>query len=385
MNEKLGEALSALMDGEADDQALDQILDMVQDPALRDAWRRFHTASDGLQSAPLVTGIDLSGPIMAALEQEPAYSDAPADAGSLNESLSALMDDEADERALDQVLENVHDIDVRNTWRRYNTARHGLEPGPLVTDTDLSGRIMAAIEQASAESADHDQALFESLSALMDGEADEQALEQVLDSLHDNELRDSWRRYHLTRHSLQQAPLVAGTDLSSRIMAAIEEEPAYSSQPLPSEIPETPAAIEPVGRWQRMLRPVASFAVAASVFAVVLVGSQFYNNGATNSGQPLADTPVVAAGADRLAPSGAVTVLGGSATLAGYAPPAPALPEPTQARETAPSTDYDAIARERLQRYMLDHADEASLNAPQGMMPYARVPAFNRATLDVEE
>lgn len=383
MNKELGEVLSALMDGEADDQALERVLDSVQDGSLRDTWRRFHAASHSLQPGPLVTATDLSGPIMAAIEQEPAHGAGPGDLAdngktgvNLGESLSALMDGEADAAELDQVLDSVQDPSLRNTWRRYHTASHGLQAGPLVTDTDLSGRIMAAIEReptagVQASNPALNSELGESLSALMDGEADAAALDKLLDSVDDPALRTAWRSFHTARHGLESGPMVPEVDLSGRIMAAIDQEPTYSAQPTPTEIPDN---IQSVGSWQRLLRPVASFAVAASVFAVVLVGSQFFGN----PGQPITDAPVVATGADRLAPSGAVTVLGGRATLAGYATPAPAVtPAPALVREAAPSTDYNAIARQRLERYMLEHADEAALNANQGLMPYARVATFS--------
>jgi len=36
---------------------------------------------------------------------------------------------------------------------------------------------------------------------------------------------------------------------------------------------------------------------------------------------------------------------------------------------------YNQLARQRLQQYILPHTEHASLNSPQGMMPYARVAA----------
>ena len=116
-----------------------------------------------------------------------------------------------------------------------------------------------------------------------------------------------------------------------------------------------------MGTWHRFSRPLASFAVAASVFAVVLVGSQFVGGGA-GPADPVA--------ADRASPTGMVNTLGGSAVRAGYAT------TPLQRAAPVPASDYNAIARERLERYMLQHTEEAALNAPQGMMPYARVATF---------
>jgi sigma-E factor negative regulatory protein RseA len=201
--------------------------------------------------------------------------------------------------------------------------------------------------------------LGESLSALMDGEAGDQELRDVLDNVQNSSLRESWLRYHTARHGLQPGAVVGGVDLSGRIMAAIDQEPVYAAQPSPND---AATRIQPVSAWHRFLRPAASFAVAASVFAVVLVGSQFY------LGQAGDGTIDQSAG---VSPDGMVTTFGGSATRAGYATPS----VPAVAAPPAPA-NYDAIAQQRLERYMLSHAEEASLNAPQGMMPYARVATF---------
>lgn len=199
--------------------------------------------------------------------------------------------------------------------------------------------------------------LRESLSSLMDGEASEQDIERVLESLQNPEVRSAWRNYNLARWGLGGGVGPGSEELTGRIMAALDAEPAHSLQPRD----EAPAEIRPVGAWHRFSRPLASFAVAASVFAVVLVGSQFVGEGAGQA-DPVA--------ADRTSPTGMVNTLGGAAVRAGYATP------PVQRMAPAPASDYNAIARERLQRYMLQHTEEAALNAPQGMMPYARVATF---------
>ncbi len=299
----------------------------------------------------------------------------------LGEALSALMDGEADQQALDRVLDSVHDPAVRDAWRSFHNASHAMQRSTVDTVTDLSARIMAALEQEAAhhQSTSSDSAaggrFGEALSALMDGEVDDPTLDELLDNVQDPSLRDAWRRFNAASQGLQPGPMATGVDVSGRIMAAIEQEPAYSVQPAPIEIPK---AIQPVASWQRMLRPVASFAVAASVFAVVLVGSQFFGGEGPTGSDTRAGVPVVARGEDRLARPGVVTPGGGTANLAGYASPAPLVTRPAPpVREAAPVTDYDAVARQRLERYMLEHAEEASLNAPQGMMPYARVPTFS--------
>ncbi len=310
----------------------------------------------------------------------------------LGESLSALMDGEAGAADMERVLDNVRDPALRESWRRYHNVRHSLGPGSQMPELDLSDRIMAAIERESAHgseashaagtavpgpaaTANLDEQLGESLSALIDGEAGDADIARVLDNASDPALRESWRRYHSVRSGLEPGSPMMNLDLSDRIMAAVEQEPSYDMVPTPAANETEPgaaaASIQPVGRFQQIMKPVASFAVAASVTAAVLLGSQYY--GLLETGAPVA--PVADAVTERGSP---VTLLGGTATRAGYgyAVPAQREAQPAAAEPAPAATDYDAIARERLRRYMLPHADEAALNSPQGMMPYAKVATF---------
>jgi sigma-E factor negative regulatory protein RseA len=101
----------------------------------------------------------------------------------------------------------------------------------------------------------------ESLSALLDGEADELEIRRVLSQVDDDqELRQTWRRYNLARDVMDgQRETCHAVDISARVMARIEQEQADS--------PVT-------GLGRKLLRPVASFAVAASVAATVVIGGQ---------------------------------------------------------------------------------------------------------------
>lgn len=205
--------------------------------------------------------------------------------------------------------------------------------------------------------------LGESLSALVDGEASQQDLQRVLENLDDEAVRDTWSRFQSARHSLNAG--ASGDrheiDLSRRIKAAIELEPGLDT-PAEATVGEAAARIRPVARWQHFSRPLASFAVAASVFAAVLVGSQYY--GALDSA-PIDDSPMPA---DRVASGGVVGTFGGAAVRADFATPGISVSQPV--------SDYDALARDRLQRYLLPHAEEAALNGNQGMMPFAKVASF---------
>ena len=189
----------------------------------------------------------------------------------------------------------------------------------------------------------------QSLSVLMDGEASERDLERVLKHLQDADIRATWARYHHPRHVRDNEAVHLKVDISGAVMRAI----ANDEKPV----------IKPVAKWVRMFKPAASFAVAASFFSAVLVGSQFYSLLGVDdaaSRQPATGVSTV----------GMVNTLGGSAVRAGYATPA------LRPVQRAQAVDYNQLARQRLQRYMLPHTEAAALNAPRGMMSFARVTNF---------
>jgi sigma-E factor negative regulatory protein RseA len=191
--------------------------------------------------------------------------------------------------------------------------------------------------------------LRESLSALMDDEANELELERVLSQIDQNEgLRQAWIRFNGARAVLagQQTDL-AQMDISRRVNAVLfEEESATNS-----------------GLWQRILRPVASFAVAASVAATVVIGGQQL---AQLSGGNSATSQSVASG---VSPIGFVNSLGARPLQASYGNTS-AVPALSPATRTA----YAELARQRMKAYSQEHAEHAALNTPQGLVPFARVP-----------
>ncbi len=191
----------------------------------------------------------------------------------------------------------------------------------------------------------------ESLSALMDDEANELELERLLGQLQeDNELRRTWVRYNAVR------AVVAGDqvgslqlDISTRVSAAIAAELA--------------AATAAGSRWQRLLRPAASFAVAASVTAAVVFGGQQLYLAGDSDGEYTG--PALASG---VTPVGLFNSLGAVPMRASYG--TQAVPQLQPASRTA----YRELARQRMQEYMQEHAEHAALNSPQGLIPFARVP-----------
>ncbi|GAB3308794.1 sigma-E factor negative regulatory protein [Haliea atlantica] len=190
--------------------------------------------------------------------------------------------------------------------------------------------------------------LRESLSALMDDEANELELERVLSRIgQDSELRGTWVRYQAVRAATSgQGAASMEWDISGRVMASIGEQ-------------ESPAT---AARWQRMLRPLGGFAVAASVAAVVVVGGQQWSQ---------TQAPVEVASQSAAAPAlGFVNTLGGAPVQASLGSGSGAELELTPAVRTA----YHELARQRMLMYSQQHAEQAALNTPQGLIPYARVP-----------
>lgn len=187
----------------------------------------------------------------------------------------------------------------------------------------------------------------ETLSALMDDEAQEFELRRLLKSLDSEpQVLERWFRYQAAREALTGAPVSADSSFAASVRAALDEEPAHK-------------ASSASGGW---LQAVGGFAVAASVAFVVVIG-----------GQQLAETS--ASGVEQVArvapiPVGVVNTTGAIPVQASFGTTALPVLQP------ADRTAYRELARQRLLRYSQEHAEHASLNTPHGMLPFARVPVI---------
>lgn len=193
--------------------------------------------------------------------------------------------------------------------------------------------------------------LQESLSALMDNEADDLEVRRVLQAAdQDPALRGTWERYQLARSVLHKEHWQGSVDLSAGIAAALRDEPELNMQ-------QEAAAPVRSGLWRNMSR----VAVAASVTMAVLVGVRMVNQGDVPAQPSLAaDTSVVA-------PSFATSAARSGAVLAGYSQSAGASAEPI-ATAQAPSAWHE----QRIGRYLREHAENsAQFSSPQ-LVPYAR-------------
>lgn len=204
----------------------------------------------------------------------------------------------------------------------------------------------------------------ESLSALMDGEADELEFHRILKSTAESdEVRDTWRRYQLAASAMRRDLPSQVIDYSAAIRAALDEEPSFGKR----------AALS------RMAKPLGRFAIAASVATLAVIGVQQYTQpGAVTA--PVAtvedvqmnfDTPQLRTAADFGIPAVTARTVSASSEPGNYRAPQPVI----VVKEVAP----DEVTREQVQAYlnelMTRHTEHAAFNTNQGMLPFARMPA----------
>lgn len=183
--------------------------------------------------------------------------------------------------------------------------------------------------------------IHESLSALMDGEADELEVRRLLNQLdQDDALRATWHRYQMLGAVMRGEPVTA-VDLSRGIRQALDGEPMDDVQPSVITAVDEPVASS---RW----RWLTSGAVAASVMLAVLVGVQWQQTDAPG-------TAVVAQPASVTTPQPAMVA---------------------QAPMTAEQQAQLEEAQRRLQEYVLQHNEQAPVAPARATSPFARVVNF---------
>ena len=195
------------------------------------------------------------------------------------------------------------------------------------------------------------ESLRESLSALMDDEAEQLEVRRaLLAGEQDPEVRRSWERYQLVRAVMHKEPWYSGVDLSSGIAAALADEPALQARPAPK-------------RWASRMGRIA---VAASVTVAVLVGVRMVNQdpaadnsmAAVERGVPAVSTSSASAPAMPAAPVGMGAILAGFSSHADQQLPVP-VSEPS------------VWQKQRVADYLRQHAQNNMQAAPQ-QVPLAR-------------
>lgn len=179
----------------------------------------------------------------------------------------------------------------------------------------------------------------ESLSALMDGEADELEIRRLLNQESQQELFDKWQNFQLIGSLLREEPATT-LDLSKGVRQALDGEPM-------DDITVAPQTVQ-ANKWRWLM---ASGAVAASVTMAVLVSVQ-WQQADQHGAMQVAQT--VEAQAEMRTVAQAPTKLSAEQQL--------------QLKE----------AQLKLQEYVLQHNNDTSTSANQVMLPHARTVNFNQ-------
>ncbi|BFT61780.1 sigma-E factor negative regulatory protein [Pseudomonas moorei] len=185
------------------------------------------------------------------------------------------------------------------------------------------------------------EALQESLSAVMDNEADELELRRVLNACDDVETRETWARYQIARAVMHKDLLLPRLDIAAAVSAALADEA------VPAKVSRGP--------W----RSLGRLAVAASVTLAVLAGVRLYNQDEI-AGVELAQQ---SSQQSLVAPQ-----VKGPAVLAGYNESSDATgPMANGVLQGQPGW-HD----QRLPGYLRQHAQQAALKGTESALPYAR-------------
>lgn len=186
------------------------------------------------------------------------------------------------------------------------------------------------------------EALQESLSAVMDNEADELELRRVLNAIDDSETRATWSRYQVARAAMHKELLLPKLDIASAVSAALADEA------VPAKVTSGP--------W----RSLGRLAVAASVTVAVLAGVRMYNQDEITGVELAVQQPAQQ--------TLSVPQVQGPAVLAGY----------TEGSEQATGPMANGVLQnqagwdQRLPGYLRQHAQESALKGTDGALPYAR-------------
>ena len=263
----------------------------------------------------------------------------------------------------------------------------------------------------------------EEMSALMDGEATELELHRVLKCGEtDDELRASWRRYHVMRSvirgearnqstltgasMLTNASLDMSLDIATAVSQAIADEPSYDEAPERDSIASDLSGGRKGNPWiDKVLRPLGSVAVAASVSAMVIFGWQSTGgfNAQQTAGVAGGVTTVAANIAGITTPTLSTQTVSGSLNDASTVYAASRIPtfngrssgyiladDSGQLVSRSASISSQDVIRlqiprdDRFNRYILSHSGNAAFNTVSGAIPYARVVTLKSSSRSVK-
>lgn len=190
------------------------------------------------------------------------------------------------------------------------------------------------------------ESLRETLSAVMDNEAEELELRRALAASGEPDVQATWSRYQIARAAMRGEYFAPGLNIAAGVSAALADEPA-------------PA---PARTMQPLWRSVGRVAIAASVTVAVLAGVRFYNQDGLGDTAQMAQQGVQ----PTLPASSSAPMVQGPAVLAGYSTSG-------EAATLAVPVDHEVQLAEdqRLLDYVRQHARQAGTGA-ESTLPNAR-------------
>jgi len=193
------------------------------------------------------------------------------------------------------------------------------------------------------------QQLKESLSAVMDGEADQFEIRRVLDeAAQDSALRGVWERYHLARSVMRgEGRTLRRGELGHGFWARVDADAAAVPEDAPATASLVPDAAVPASRWNQRLIGVA---VAAGMAAAVIIGL----GRESQPGTPTNSAPVaIVTSADALS-----------------------LPVAEVDETDGFVAQPSATDVQRARAYMLHHAQQVALTNQARVVQFVKVAAF---------
>ncbi len=214
----------------------------------------------------------------------------------------------------------------------------------------------------------------QNLSELMDNELAPNSRDEILDHLiSDEEAREHWARMHLVRDVVQSEfnPELLDAGFSSRVSAAILDEPEPVADSDDSNIVEADFGSPRKNRsW---FRPVGGLAIAATVAAVSVLGLRYLQ-------------PVSEPGAEIAQSTPAVTTTVVASNLPESTQPLPIAPVSVDIQRVNNTGTYWTIDKQRvrntelekrLNSYLSDHIEFATMQNVGGMLPYSRLVGYD--------
>lgn len=202
--------------------------------------------------------------------------------------------------------------------------------------------------------------LRESVSALVDGEADEMEMHRLLGEGNKEVVQDAWSRYLSISEVMQ-----GGSD--SQRFKHIE----ISQKVSDAVTAESSMAIKKDREPSSFLKSIGGFAVAASVTVVVVIGMQA--NKPVSSGFDAVPDSAISSRVYLPNNTASNVSFSGSKASSRSSVLSSSLPGVMDASQVIANFE----AEKRLDKFILRHTERAALNNGQGMISYARVASFD--------